>query len=148
MTDQLPQDIDTEESVLAACLDDENCLIQTLDVLVPQDFYKTSHQKLFRVFRDLNKVESPVNINTVNDLLQKRNELKEVGATNLANLITNVPPKYNIHYAKMVKDKALLREIITKAREVEQSCYQTENVAETLDAAPDKANGHQLRRVR
>lgn len=65
MKDMLPQNIEAEQAVIASCLVDRNALHQALEILSPQDFYRTVHQKIFETFQKLDNLNKPVDLITV-----------------------------------------------------------------------------------
>jgi replicative DNA helicase len=133
-----PQHIEAEESILSAILIDNSVLFEVLEVLSPEDFYRTAHKRIFSGIRDLFTRNEPVDLVTLNNILREQGKLEEVGgATYLATLVDSVPIAVNAqHYAKIVHDKACLRRLIEKANAIARRCFEDRgNIDETIDFA-------------
>ena len=120
-----PQSIEAEESILSAVLLDNSTLLDVLEILSPEHFYRTAHQKIFAAVEELFSKAEPVDLVTLSNILRDKNQLEEVGgAAYLARVVDTVPSAINVqHYARIVRDKAALRRLITKANEITQHCY-------------------------
>jgi len=133
-----PQNLEAEESIISAILIDNDTLLEILDVLSPDDFYKTAHQKIFAAITELFTKSEPVDLVTLTNLLREQNRLEEIGgATYLARLVDTVPLAVNAqHYAKIVHDKACLRRLITKSNAITRRCFEDRgNVDNVIDFA-------------
>ena len=121
-----PQSIEAEESVLSAVLIDNDALIDIIEKISPEDFYRTSHQKIFAAMSELFSRNEPVDLVTLTNILRERGWLEEIGgATYLANLVDTVPLAVNAqHYAKIVHDKACLRRLIVKSNAIAKRCFE------------------------
>ena len=136
----LPQNIEAEQSVLGGILIDNEALPRVLEIIEPNDFYRDNHKKIFLAFLELFENNTPLDIITVTELLQKKGELTNVGgATYLASLVDSVPTTANItHYAKIIKEKSILRSLIAKATDIVNLGFEaSEDVAEILDKAEE-----------
>ena len=102
-----PQSIEAEESLLCAILLDNNELPQIREILEPDDFYRTTHRKIFAAILELADHEEPIDLVTLANCLKAKNQLEEVGgASYLAVLVDAVPMAVNaLHYAKIVNKK-------------------------------------------
>ena len=133
-----PQSIEAEESLLSGILIDNNTLLDIIDILSPEDFYRSAHQKIFSGIVELFSKNEPVDLVTLSNALKERGHLDEIGgATYLATLVDTVPLAVNAkHYAKIVHDKATLRRLIEKANEIAKECFEDRgNVDELVDFA-------------
>ncbi len=133
-----PQSLDAEESVLGGVLRDTHALDRVIEVMGVDDFYRESHRKIFRAMLALSEKSEPIDIITLTDTLKARSELQAVGgATYLAELIDRVPSAANIaHYARIVREKAVLRSLITVSNEIASRCYNgQEDIERFLDEA-------------
>ncbi len=133
-----PHSIEAEESVIGGVLLDNTALDRAVEILLPDDFYREAHRKIIRVMLDLNDRREPVDLVTLLDALRSRNELEEVGgAAYLAELTERVPTAANVaYYARIVKDKAVLRGLIQTTTEIATRCYEKQSdVANFLDEA-------------
>ena len=121
-----PQSIEAEESILSAILLDNSTLLDVLEILTPDNFYRTSHQIVFAAIAELFAKAEPVDLVTLTNLLRDQNKLEEVGgAAYLARIVDTVPSAMNVqHYARIVRDKSSLRRLIAKANEITQHCYE------------------------
>ncbi len=135
-----PQSIEAEESILSAILLDNSTLLDVLEILSPENFYRTAHQKIFTAISELFAKAEPVDLVTLTNILRDKNQLEELGgAAYLARLVDTVPSAINVeHYARIVRDKASLRKLIAKASEITQRCYED---AGELDQVLDFAEG-------
>ena len=75
-----PQSIEAEESILSAILIDNSTLLEVLEILSPEDFYRSSHQKIFAAVGELFSKSEPIDLVTLTNLLRDRNQLEEIGA--------------------------------------------------------------------
>lgn len=117
-----PQNLEAEVSVLGSILFDDQAMSRALEVIKAEHFYQDSHQKIFTACCTLFESNRPIDLITVTEELKKKNLLDQVGgASYLAQLTSSVATSANIeHYAKMVKEKALLRNLIHTATEIVQ----------------------------
>jgi replicative DNA helicase len=133
-----PQSIEAEESVLGGILIDNNALDRALELIIAEDFYREAHRKIMRAIIELSERHEPVDLVTLADALRGRNELQDIGgAAYLAELTERVPTAANVaHYARIVKDKAILRALIETSTEIALRSYEAPaNVETFLDQA-------------
>ena len=136
-----PQNIEAEQSVLGAVLLDNEAIAIAIEQLLPNDFYKDSHKKIFIAMLDLYEKNEPIDLITLTEQLNRKEQLEEIGgASYLSSIVNLVPTSANARYhAKIVKEKAILRNLITTATEIITTCYDAEgDVHELLDAAETK----------
>ncbi|MDC8451063.1 MAG: AAA family ATPase [Nitrospira sp.] len=109
----LPQNIEAEQSVLGAILLDGSVLPTVATSLNPEDFYRTSHGKIYKAMLDLAAIESGIDNITLADHLNKCGALSIVGgAAYLGELVALVPGTANVlHHASIVVEKARLRRL-------------------------------------
>ena len=133
-----PHSIDAEESILSAILIDNETLIDIVEILTAEDFYRPAHELIFKAMTDLFGRAEPVDIVTVVNCLKESGKLELTGgATYLARLVDTVPITVNAQYhAKIIHNKASLRRLIEKSSEIIHKCYdELGDVDETLDYA-------------
>lgn len=133
-----PQNIEAEQSILGGILLDNEALYKVLENLTDEDFYKPSHQKIFRALIALSEKGEPADLVTLTQQLKEMGTLNEVGGSSyLATLINTVPTAANVpYYSKIVHEKAVLRKLISVASEIIQGGYEeTANLEEFLDTA-------------
>jgi len=133
-----PQSLEAEASILSAILLNNDTLLDVIEILSPEDFYRSAHQKIFSGITELFKRNEPVDLVTLTNVLRELGQLEEIGgATYLAALVDDFPLAVNAqHYAKIVHDKASLRRLIEKANAIAKRCFEDRgNVDETIDFA-------------
>lgn len=133
-----PQNLEAEESILSAILIDNNAFLDVVEILSPEDFYRSSHNKIFSAMIDLFSKSEPIDLVTLANILNQQNCLEEIGgATYLASVVDTVPLAVNAqHYARIVHDKASLRRLIEKTNEIARQCFEDRgDVDELIDFA-------------
>lgn len=134
----LPYSIEAEQSVLGSILLDKDLLIMVVDILDKDDFYAEQHAEIYDAMLTLFKNNDPIDLVTLREVLKNRNMEEKVGGiTYLTNLSTAPDFTENIlAYAKIVKDKSILRRLIKASTETIQYCYNQEfEVQEILNRA-------------
>jgi len=134
--DGLPSSIQTEVTVLGAMLLDAVAITDATAKLRPEDFSLDSHQRVYRVMVDLLAQGHAVDLITVMDALSKRRELDAIGgAAYLAFLTEGIPRNPNIEsYVRIIKDKSLLRQLLTVCNEgMVKASDQTEDASTVLN---------------
>jgi replicative DNA helicase len=117
----LPQNIEAEQAVLGAILLESTVINQVLQVLIPEDFYKDAHRKIFNAMIDLDRDNKPIDLLTLFDHLKSRgNLLEEVGESSYLTYLTElVPTTDNVnYYAKLVKEKSIVRKLVMAATDI------------------------------
>ncbi len=133
-----PQSLDAEEWVLGGVLLDTHALDRVVEMLSTDDFYRESHRKIFRAMLALSEKGEPIDLITLSDTLKSRGELQDIGgAIYLAELVDKVPSAANIaHYARIVREKAVLRSLINVCNAITNRCYSgQEDIEPFLDEA-------------
>jgi replicative DNA helicase len=133
-----PQNTDAEQSLLGGILIDPEALNKIADIVEPDDFYRDDHKTIFRLVLDLYERSEPIDLVTVGGLARDKGLVEKIGGiTNLSRLVDGMPTSANItQYAKMVKEKALLRNIMLTATEIVEKGYAVEtNVDGFIDEA-------------
>jgi replicative DNA helicase len=146
-----PQNVEAEQFVLGAILLENEAIAAVIEVLSPNDFYKDAHKKIFTAMLDLYERNEPIDLVTLTEQLNKKDQLEAVGgASYLSTIVNMVPTSANARYhAKIVKEKAILRNLITTATEIISMSYDTEqDVNELLDLAETKIFGISEKAVR
>jgi replicative DNA helicase len=146
-----PQNLEAEQSVLGAILLENEAINQALEVLTADDFYRESHREIFRAMVELSDRNQPVDAITLTDALKTRGALESIGGpAYVAELAATVPTAANVaHYARIVREKAVLRSLATIATEIASSAYEAPaNVDEFLDEAEHRIFEISERRIR
>ncbi|SHE39308.1 replicative DNA helicase [Alkalibacter saccharofermentans DSM 14828] len=121
-----PNNIDAEQSVLGAMLVSKDAISTATELITDSDmFYNAQHKAIFDGIVELFKEDLPVDLITLTNKLKDTNVLEKVGGRGyLAELIDNVPVSTNVRtYCDIVKEKALLRSLISSSMEVINECY-------------------------
>jgi replicative DNA helicase len=115
-----PQNLDAEESVLGAMMISPGAIDAVSEVLDAGHFYRESHAKIYRAALSLFALGEPVDATTLENQLDKQGDLEAVGGRmRLAELAALVPTSANAaHYARIVREMATLRGLITAGQEV------------------------------
>ncbi len=136
-----PQNIEAEQIVLGSILIDKNAIHKVADVLDYRDFYSPANEKVFDGILELHGKHQPVDISTVSNLLKEKGILKDIGGSgylaDLTNMVTT--SAHADHYAKIVKEKKILRDLIRTAAEITENAFDpSEDVESLLDAIEQK----------
>jgi len=117
----LPQNIEAEQAVLGAVIIESTVINQVLEILIPEDFYKEAHRKIFNSMIDLDRENKPIDLLTLFDHLKSNgNLLEEVGESSYLTYLTElVPTTENVnYYAKLVKEKSIIRKLVMAATDI------------------------------
>jgi replicative DNA helicase len=136
-----PQDIEAEKSLLGCLMIDPDSINKVVDFLQIRDFYKISHQKIFRAMIELFEKREPIDILSVSTRAKSHNDFEEIGgASCLSQLVNSVPTATHIiSYAKIVQQKRILRDLIAAGQDIESLAYQeSEDVDFLVDQAEKK----------
>ena len=131
-----PHSEEAELAVLGSMLSSKEAVSQTLQWLEPKDFYKDAHMKIFSAMIKLFDQAEPIDTLSVSEYLKKNNDLDMVGGIYfLTGLVEMVPTAAHIErYAKIVKEKALLRKLITLSHGIAKEAYDDSlDVSEILE---------------
>lgn len=134
----LPQNVEAERAVLGALLLDNSLFDQAAEILGPGDFYQEGHRKIYSRMELLYSDSRAVDLLTLREQLQQEQELEAVGGVAyIASLVDGVPKISNIEdYARIVKEKSLLRKLIHSANEILiRGFSDEENAADLLEVA-------------
>lgn len=124
-----PQHIEAEQAVLGAMLISPDAVSEAIELLMPDDFYRNSHQMIFQAMHELYEQGQPVDVITVTAALQAHEGALDTvgGASYLAQLAASMPTALHVvNYSNIVKEKAVLRRIISTATELANQGYQAE----------------------
>ncbi len=121
-----PQNLEAEESLLSAILVDNSTLLDIIEILSPEDFYKTAHRLVFSAIAELFTRNEPVDLVTLANILKEKGKLEEIGGAGyLARLVDTVPLAINAqYYARIVHDKAALRRLIERTNQIARRCFE------------------------
>src|ERR1700681_3372785 len=130
----LPNNLDAERSVLGAILLDNNALNAAIENLRAEDFFLDQHRRVFTQMIALGESQQDIDLITLTEELHRKGELEAAGgAPYLASLADGMPKVSNIeHYARIVKEKALLRNLIHATHNIQQRAFDGEDGADTV----------------
>jgi replicative DNA helicase len=129
-----PQNIEAEQAVLGAIFLEPTSLVQASEILIPEDFYRATHQRIFNVMLSLSEKGEPVDLVTVTSELADLKLLEEIGGVSyLSDLANSVPTAANIeYYAKIVEEKSILRRLIRTATTIATDGYSRDDEVDVL----------------
>lgn len=139
MLDRIPpQNIEAEQAVLGAMLIEREAISKVAEFLRPEDCYREAHRLIYNAMLELFNKNDAVDMVTVIEFLRKEDKLEAAGGISYITSLTNsVPTAANVLYhAKIVEEKALLRQLINAATNIASMGYEdSEEVAGILDTA-------------
>lgn len=139
-----PQSVEAEQSVLGALLLDKDAVVKIAEILKPDHFYRPQHALIFQAVFKLYEKRLPADLITLTAQLKEMGEYDNVGGAGyLSTLVSFVPTATNIeHYAQIVKEKAIKRELISTSSLISELSYdQGRDVKELLDEAERRLFG-------
>ena len=130
----LPSNLDAERSVLGAILLDNNALNPAVEHLRPEDFFIEQHRRVFTQMIALGESQQAIDLVTLTEELHRRGDLEASGgAPYLAALADGMPRVSNVeHYARIVKEKAMLRNLIHATHNIQQRAFEGEDGADAI----------------
>jgi len=130
----LPQNLDAERSILGAILLDNHALNAAIENLKPEDFFLEQHRRVFNQMIALGENQQAIDLVTLTESLHRVGELESSGgAPYLAALADGMPRVSNVeHYARIVREKALLRNLIHATHNIQQRALEGEDGADTI----------------
>jgi len=119
-----PQNNEAEQSVLGSLLIDPDAIFRVAAFLAPEDFYRESHQMIYRAITALHERRSPADLVTVSDELGDQLDFVG-GAAYLTSLMNMVPTSVHVeHYAHIVERTGLMRRLITASGQIAALAYE------------------------
>ena len=137
-----PHSIEAEQSVLGGLMLDNQAFDRVAELVVSQDFYTRTHKLIFEAMTALAEIGDPIDLITISESLEKNNKLAGIGGfAYLAEIAKNTPSAANIDaYASIVRERAVVREMIGVANEIAEAGFNTEGRTshDLLDFAESK----------
>jgi replicative DNA helicase len=133
-----PQNLDAERSVLGAMLLDADAIPRVIELLEEDFFYRDAHRKIYRAIVTLFDRNEAADLLTTVEMLRKQGSLEAVGgAAYVAELLDAVPTAANVdYYARIVREKAIVRSLIAACTQVVTEAYdETGEADDMLDNA-------------
>ncbi len=136
---RLPYSQQAERAVLSALLLNDQHVNEVAELLLPNDFYQPAHKIIYQTLLDLTHQLKRIDIVTLQDELEKNDYLVAVGGiVNLIGLQEDIPAVGMLsHHARIIKEKAVLRDLIGSATEIITNCYSQND--QEIDAVLDAA---------
>ena len=133
-----PQNIEAEQCMLGCLMLDRDAIVKVIDFIRAEDFYKGIHQDIYQTMAELYERADPIDILSVSSRLKEKSKLEEAGGSAyLTSLINTVPTATHVlNYAKIVRQKKILRDLISASQEIGLSAF---DEAEEVDILLDKA---------
>ncbi len=130
----LPHNLEAERSILGAILLDNHTLNTAIEKLHTDDFFLDPHRRIFERMMSLGESQQAIDLVTLTEDLHRRGELEAAGgAAYLAQLIDGVPRISNVeHYARIVKEKAVLRNLAHRALAIQELALDGEEDADSI----------------
>ena len=137
-----PHSIEAEQSVLGGLMLDNEAWMNIGDKLAEEDFYRQDHRLIFRSIAWLASNQKPLDVITLSEWLKENEQLEDAGGLSyLATMAKDTPSAANIvAYADIVREKSILRQLISVGTDIADSGYRTEgrDSKELLDDAERK----------
>ncbi|VGV83847.1 replicative DNA helicase [Streptococcus pyogenes] len=146
-----PQDLLAEQSVLGSIFISPDKLIAVREFISPDDFYKYAHKIIFRAMITLSDRNDAIDATTIRTILDDQDDLQSIGGLSyIIELVNSVPTSANAeYYAKIVAEKAMLRDIIARLTESVNLAYdeilKPEEVIAGVERALIELNEHSNR---
>lgn len=133
-----PQNIEAEQVLLGTIMIQEQALLKVAELLVPEDFYRESHRILFEAMLTLFEQGQSHDLITVSSFLSDHNRLEKAGGSAYITQLTQVIPFTGtlVHYARIIRKKAVLRRLIQTSTELAARCYDAQG---DIDKLVDRA---------
>lgn len=124
-----PHNIEAEQAVIGAIFLEPEAFSSASELLLPEDFYRASHQRIYETMMKLSDKGEPIDLVTVTTSLSNAKTLDEVGGVSyLTDIAGSVPTAANIgYYSKIVEEKSLLRRLIRTATDIVTTGFSQED---------------------
>ena len=140
-TKKMPASVEAEQSVLGSILIDPNCFADLTEIIHADDFYLDEHGEIFYAMQDLFAKSREIDLVTLIDTLVSRGVYNEEESKKYIKVIAEtVPSAANVlDYAKIVREKSLLRSLIGAADEIRETAFSAQgDVKDIIDSAEAK----------
>jgi replicative DNA helicase len=130
----LPHNLEAERSVLGAILVHNDAFNLAAQVITPADFYRDAHRRIFDRMIALSERNDAIDFVTLKEELSRAGDLDEVGGpAYIASLADGVPRATNVeYYARIVKEKSTLRNLIYAANKIVTNAYEADQDADLI----------------
>lgn len=138
MAENLPKNIDAEKSVIGAMLISSSAIIEIFSLLEEDDFFDGKHRIIYSAIKQVENKHIPVDVQTITEELINMKELDSIGGVEYLLELSDMPMSLsNVkHYANIVKDQSLLRQMLLKMTEIQRN-YEKEEIENIPDFISD-----------
>jgi len=133
-----PHSLEAEQSVLGACLTSNDTFAKSLEIINEDDFYKSANKKIFSAMAQLFEANEQIDILTLAERLRKNGDLDAIGGLEYLDFLEECVPTGAAvgHHAKIIREKKILRDLISASTEIVSRSYEdSEEVEVLLDRA-------------
>lgn len=136
----MPYNLEAEIAVLGSMLISKEAANSVIESLNVADFYRQSHQIIFKTINDLINSNEAADIVTVTNMLRKQNTLDKIGGiTFLTSVANSVLTAANVNsHINIIKENSRIRKIINAATEVAALGYQNDKSADEISDQAEK----------
>jgi replicative DNA helicase len=129
-----PHNLEAEQAVLGAIMLEPEAASSVFEMLQPEDFYRDNHRIIYSALRDLFEKSDPIDLVSVAEILRQLGRLEQVGGiATISEIARSVPSAANVdYYAKLVTEKALLRQLIRATSSILERGYEPGEEARSL----------------
>ncbi|WAW14886.1 replicative DNA helicase [Peptostreptococcus equinus] len=129
-----PHSLESEQCIIGSILMDEDALFTVKEFMDRDDFYMDSHKVIFDAMVELEKENNPIDIVTVSEKLRNKGYLDKIGGINYLTSTTSITPTSSNAktYAEIVKQKSVLRQLISASNQIINSSFQGEDSIEDI----------------
>ena len=135
-----PNDVQAEQAVLGLMLVDKDAVLTVVEMLKPEDFYRTEHEEIYSAIIDLYNASKAI------DLLTLKEQLRLRGKYDINNgfeyLVSLTSPMYSLsnleYYAQIVQEKSILRKLIRSSNKISKDCYEAKEDAVAITEQAEK----------
>lgn len=123
-----PQSIEAEQSLLGGLMLDDRRYDEVSSEIKSADFYNKNHSRIYLAIADCIEASQPVDVVTVSEVLERKEELEQVGGlTYIGSLANNTPSTANIlSYSRIIRERSILRSLIEASNDISTTAYHPE----------------------
>ncbi len=125
---------------MGAILIQEKSLVNIVEVISPDDFYRDAHKTIFQAMLELFEKQEPHDLTTVVNRLQEKNQIEQAGGVSYISSLTDTIPFSGalVHHAKIIRKKSILRQLIRTSTEIATKCYEAQDDIDGLVEEAEK----------
>ena len=135
-----PNDVQAEQAVLGLMLVDKDAVLTVIEMLKPDDFYKTEHEEIYGAILDLYEASKAIDLLTLKEQLRLRGKYDVINGFEY--LVSLTSPMYSVsnveYYAQIVKEKSILRKLIKSANKISKDSYEAKEDAIAITEQAEK----------